>query len=100
MSDIVTDDRLTTSDIHVLGNKSLVSRTLFGFKHTRSEENANYDDYPSYNSDASIFPPLHEKKSHQEHVFYKLSTQAKDVTPSNVMEMKTDVTQQIKMTTC
>ena len=48
--------------------------------------------YPSY---ISSFPPLHEKK------FFNISLvfmRENDVTPSTVMEMKTDVTKQIKMT--
>ena len=48
--------------------------------------------YPSY---ISSFPPLHVKK------FLNISLvfmRENDVTPSTVMEMKTDITKQIKMT--
>ena len=55
-SDIFTDDCPTTSDI--FGNKSLVSKILFRFKHTRNDDIRHM--YP----DVASFHPLHEKNSH------------------------------------
>ena len=59
-------------------------------------------------SDVSSFQSLHEKKSCKEirlqqrylHVFREFLTQENYVTPTKVMEMKADITKQIKMTSC
>ena len=57
-------------------------------------------------TDFSSFPPFHEKKPRQGlrlslrrlHVFRVILMRGKDLTPSYIMEMKTDVTKQVKMT--